>query len=75
MLVSWRDFRQPWRRNPPLRWTALGLFGLTLIKVIFVDMGNLPGFYRVAVFFVLALVLGVAARVYQRTTSLLEAKS
>jgi uncharacterized membrane protein len=54
------------RHNPPLRWTALGLFGLTLGKVVLVDMANLPGFYRVAVFLALALVLGAAARIYQR---------
>jgi uncharacterized membrane protein len=55
-----------WRNNRPLRWTALGLLGLTLGKVCLVDLGNLPGFYRVAVFFALALILGLAARGYQR---------
>jgi len=56
-----------WRKNPALRWTALGLFALTLAKVVLFDLNDLPGFYRVAVFLVLALVLGVAARIYQRT--------
>jgi len=50
----------------PLRWTALGLFGLTLGKVVLVDMAGLPGFYRVAAFFVLAVVLGGAAWAYQK---------
>ena len=54
------------RHNPPLRWTALGLFGLTLAKVVLVDLENLPGFYRIAVFLALAIVLALAARVYQR---------
>jgi len=56
-----------WRRNPALRWAALGLFGLTLAKVVLIDMAGLPGIYRIVVFFVLAVVLGVAARIYQRT--------
>ncbi len=56
-----------WRNNPALRWTALGLFGLTLAKVVLVDLSDLPGFYRVVVFFVLAVVLGLAARIYQQT--------
>jgi uncharacterized membrane protein len=50
----------------PLRWAALALFGLTLGKVILVDMAALPGFYRVIAFFVLALVMGAAARGYQK---------
>jgi uncharacterized membrane protein len=55
-----------WRHIPPLRWVALGLFGLTLAKVFLVDMANLPGFYRATAFFVLAVVLAGAARIYQR---------
>jgi uncharacterized membrane protein len=55
-----------WLRNPPLRWTALGLFALTLCKVVLIDMAGLPGFYRVAAFFVLAVVLGVGAWGYQK---------
>jgi uncharacterized membrane protein len=49
-----------------LRWTALGLFALTLCKVVFVDMADLPGFYRVAAFFVLSVILGAAAWGYQK---------
>jgi hypothetical protein len=49
-----------------LRWAALALFGLTLVKVFIVDMSQLPGFYRVAAFFGLAVMMGVAAWGYQR---------
>jgi uncharacterized membrane protein len=49
-----------------LRWTALGLFALTLAKVVFVDMAELPGFYRVAAFFVLSVIMGAAAWGYQK---------
>jgi uncharacterized membrane protein len=49
-----------------LRWTALGLFGLTLAKVFFVDMAGLPGLYRVVAFFVLSVMMGAAAWGYQK---------
>jgi uncharacterized membrane protein len=55
-----------WRDSRPLRATALGLFGVTLAKVILVDMAGLPGFFRVVAFFVLAVVMGAAAWAYQR---------
>jgi hypothetical protein len=50
----------------PLRWTALGLLGVTLAKVILVDMAGLPGIYRVVAFFILSLVMGAAAWGYQK---------
>lgn len=50
----------------PLRWMALALFGLTLAKVFFVDMADLPGLYRVVAFFVLSLMMGAAAWGYQK---------
>jgi uncharacterized membrane protein len=53
-------------RSRPLRWSALGLFGLTLGKVVLVDMAGLPGFYRVAAFFVLSVMMGAAAWGYQK---------
>lgn len=57
-------------RSLPLRWAALGLFGLTLAKVVLFDMAELPGFYRVATFFVLALMLAAGAWGYQKFPSL-----
>jgi uncharacterized membrane protein len=53
-------------RNRPLRWSALGLFALTLGKVVLVDMAGLPGFYRVAAFFALSVMMGAAAWGYQK---------
>jgi uncharacterized membrane protein len=52
--------------SPALRWTGLALFALTLGKVVFVDMAELPGFYRVAAFFVLSVIMGAAAWGYQK---------
>lgn len=53
-------------RSEPIRWAALGLFALTLAKVILIDMSGLPGLYRVLAFLVLALVMGGAAWGYQK---------
>jgi uncharacterized membrane protein len=53
-------------KSQPLRWTALGLFGVTLTKVVFVDMADLPGLYRVVAFFVLSVLMGAAAWGYQK---------
>ncbi len=55
-----------WRKLLPLRVLALALFGLTLGKVVLVDMANLPGIHRIAAFFFLAVALGGAAWAYQR---------
>ena len=53
-------------RNSALRWVALGLFGITVGKVLFIDMANLEQLYRILAFVVLAAVLALAARAYQR---------
>jgi uncharacterized membrane protein len=50
----------------PMRLLALGLFGLTMGKVVLIDMAGLPGFYRVGAFFVLAVMMGGGAWTYQK---------
>jgi uncharacterized membrane protein len=60
-------FRLP---SGPLRWGALGLFGLTLCKVVLIDMASLPGLYRVVAFLVLSLMMGAAAWGYQKMKAL-----
>ncbi|MDA1056005.1 MAG: DUF2339 domain-containing protein [Planctomycetota bacterium] len=52
--------------QPALRWTAIVFFALTIGKVFVLDMSGLSEIYRILAFFVLAIFLGVAARVYQR---------
>ena len=49
-----------------LRWTALALYGVTVAKVFLFDMAGLDEIYRILAFLVLAILLGVAAFVYQR---------
>jgi uncharacterized membrane protein len=53
-------------RISQLRWTALGLYVVTVAKVFLVDMAGLDQIYRIVAFFVLAVFLGVAAWAYQR---------
>jgi uncharacterized membrane protein len=55
----------------PLRWFALGLFGLTLLKVALVDTANLRGLYRVAAFLALSVMMGLGAWAYQRVRQVL----
>ena len=53
-------------RRARLRWTALGLYGVTVAKVFLLDMAGLDEIFRILAFLVLAILLGVAAGVYQR---------
>jgi uncharacterized membrane protein len=53
-------------RRRTLRWTALALFGLVVVKVFLVDMRGLSEIYRIVAFLVAAIVMGLAAGVYQR---------
>jgi uncharacterized membrane protein len=45
---------------------AIGFFTATIIKVFLVDMSELDEVYRIIAFFILAVFLAIAARVYQR---------
>ena len=53
-------------RSGGLRWAALLVLGATLVKVVLVDMSDLPGFYRVATLFAAAVVMAIAAWAYQK---------
>ncbi len=54
------------RRSQALRTTGLVLFGITLAKVMMVDIWELQQFYRIVAMLALGLVLLGAAWVYQR---------
>ena len=49
-----------------LRWLAMALYGVSVLKLFVVDMANVQQLYRILAFFVLAVVLGLVARTYQR---------
>jgi uncharacterized membrane protein len=54
-----------WSRQA-LRWQGLILLGITTLKVFFIDLAMLRGFYRVVSSIALGVVLLVISYVYQR---------
>jgi uncharacterized membrane protein len=55
-----------WRNFAPLRFLAIGLFGLTVLKVFLVDLSELGGIYRILGFIGLGAVLLIVSFLYQR---------
>ena len=49
-----------------LRWLSMTLYGVSVVKLFLIDMANVQQLYRILAFFVLAVVLGLVARTYQR---------
>jgi uncharacterized membrane protein len=54
------------RRAAAMRWAALALFGVTVIKVMLVDIAVLQQLYRIVAFFVLGLLLLLVAWGYHK---------
>jgi len=54
------------RSYPPLRYVAMALFGLTVLKVFLVDLSSLGGLYRILGFIGVGLVLLAVSFLYQR---------
>jgi uncharacterized membrane protein len=54
------------RRYAPVRYFAIVLFGIALLKVFLVDLETLGGIYRIAGFVVVGLILLVVSFLYQR---------
>ena len=54
------------RRVAAIRWAALGLFALTIVKAMLVDIAQLQKLYRVIVFAVLGILLLLVAWGYNR---------
>ena len=54
------------RRKGMLRWMALALFGVTIVKVFVVDLASLVVMYRILSFLVLGVVLVAVSTWYQR---------
>ena len=54
------------RRSAAVRWAALGLFGLTVIKVMLVDIAQLKQLYRIVAFLVLGVLLLIVAWGYHK---------
>jgi uncharacterized membrane protein len=56
-----------WRHFAPIRYLAMVLFGVTVLKVFLVDLSALGGIYRILGFIGVGLVLLAVSFVYQRT--------
>jgi uncharacterized membrane protein len=54
------------RKYAPIRYFAIALFGVALMKVFLVDLETLGGIYRIAGFVVVGLILLVVSFLYQR---------
>ena len=57
------------RKYAPIRYFAIVLFGIALLKVFFVDLETLGGVYRIAGFMVVGLILLVVSFLYQRNAA------
>lgn len=55
-----------WRRKRALRLVGLGLFGLTAVKLVLFDMGQVAGGYRVISFLAVGVMMIGASYVYHR---------
>ena len=56
------------RRSVALRYAALSLFGLTIVKVFFVDMASVKTAYRMLSLLVLGVVLLLVGLLYQKSS-------
>jgi uncharacterized membrane protein len=54
------------RKSAALRWQALGLLGIVIVKVFLFDLSSLDKFYRIVSFLLLGLVLMVISFYYQK---------
>ncbi len=56
-----------WKRSAVLRWQAIVLLALTVIKVFLFDIGTLQRGYRIVAFIVLGAILLAVSFFYQRS--------
>jgi len=61
-----------WRKVRSLRLTALGLFGLTALKLVLVDMAKVQEVYRIVSFLVLGVLMIGASYLYHRVEKRLD---
>jgi uncharacterized membrane protein len=56
-----------WKRSAFLRWQAIVLLAMTVLKVFLVDISTLERGYRIAAFIVLGAILLAVSFFYQRS--------
>ena len=54
------------RHYAPVRYFAIALFGLAVLKMFLVDLGTLSGIYRIAGFVLVGVMLLIVSYLYQR---------
>ncbi|MCU0736362.1 MAG: DUF2339 domain-containing protein, partial [Methylotetracoccus sp.] len=54
------------RKLPAARWSAIGLLGVTMLKLFFHDLAQLEALYRIGAFVAVALIAIGASLAYQR---------
>jgi uncharacterized membrane protein len=59
----------------PVRLMGITLFGITILKVFFVDLSNLQTLYRIISFILLGVILILVSYMYQRYRHLILASS
>jgi uncharacterized membrane protein len=64
-----------WRSVRSIRLAALGLFGLTAIKLVLIDMAQVEEVYRIISFFVLGILMIGASYLYHRVEKQLSMSS
>jgi hypothetical protein len=64
-----------WRKVRSLRLSALGLFGLTALKLVFIDMAKVEEVYRIVSFLVLGILMIGASYLYHRVEKRLSMSS
>jgi uncharacterized membrane protein len=55
-----------WKRLQPVRLSAMGLLGVTLVKLFFFDLSQLDQLYRIGAFIGVAIVLIISSALYQK---------
>jgi uncharacterized membrane protein len=64
-----------WRNVRSLRLSAVGLFGLTALKLVIIDMANVEEVYRIVSFFALGILMIGASYLYHRVEKQLSMSS
>jgi uncharacterized membrane protein len=60
------------KRTAPVRYSSLGLLGITVLKLFFHDLSQLDQLYRIGAFIVVAVIAIVASFLYQRFLAAVE---
>jgi uncharacterized membrane protein len=59
----------------PIRYFAMALFGVSLLKIFLIDLATVGGIYRVIGFLVVGVVLVLVSFLYQRVNVSAEPKT